>query len=70
MQKEEKVGQNDLRDRTKKFALRMIKMYSALPKTTAAQVLGATVSRKLRKLDIGWNFWLKAELSINSGWKV
>lgn len=30
----------DLRDRTKAFALRVIRMYSALPKTTVAQVLG------------------------------
>jgi len=36
MQKEE----NDLRDRTKAFALRIVSMFSALPKTTEAQVLG------------------------------
>ncbi|MBM4422818.1 MAG: four helix bundle protein [Chloroflexi bacterium] len=35
----------DLRTRTKTFALRIIKMYSALPKTTVAQVLGKQVLR-------------------------
>src|SRR5262245_12031494 len=33
----------DLRTRTKAFALRIIKLYSALPKTTEAQVLGRQV---------------------------
>ena len=35
----------DLRTRTKAFALRIIKMYSALPKTTVAQVMGKQVLR-------------------------
>ena len=35
----------DLRVRTKEFALRVIRMYSALPKTTEAQVLGKQVLR-------------------------
>ena len=30
----------DLRDRTKKFALRVIRMYGCLPKLTEAQVMG------------------------------
>src|SRR3954449_4207821 len=41
MQKEEK----DLRDRTKAFALRVVRMFSALPKTTEAQVLGKQLLR-------------------------
>ncbi|MEI7732286.1 MAG: four helix bundle protein [Verrucomicrobiota bacterium] len=41
MQKEE----TDLRERTKEFALRIIRMYSALPKTTEGQVLGKQVLR-------------------------
>ena len=40
MQKEE-----DLRDRTKEFALRIIRMFSALPKTVESQVLGKQVLR-------------------------
>jgi hypothetical protein len=32
--------QKDLRHRTKAFALRMVGMFSALPKTKEAQVLG------------------------------
>lgn len=35
----------DLKTRTKHFALRIIRMYSALPKTTEAQVLGKQVLR-------------------------
>jgi four helix bundle protein len=35
----------DLRLRTKDFALRMIRMFSALPNTTEAQVLGKQVLR-------------------------
>ena len=31
---------SDLRERTKQFALRIVRLYSALPKTTEAQVLG------------------------------
>jgi four helix bundle protein len=41
MQKEE----TDLRERTKEFALRIIRMFSALPKTTEAQGLGKQVLR-------------------------
>jgi four helix bundle protein len=40
MKKEE-----DLRDRTKTFALRIVKLYAALPKSTEAQVLGKQVLR-------------------------
>ncbi len=35
----------DLRDRTKAFALLVVRMYSALPKSTDAQVLGKQVLR-------------------------
>ncbi len=35
----------DLRIRTKTFALRIIRLYSALPKTTEAQILGKQVLR-------------------------
>ena len=35
----------DLKERTKKFALRIIKMYSALPNSTEAKVLGKQVLR-------------------------
>ncbi len=37
--------QNDLRERTTEFALRIIRMYSSLPKTTVAQTLGKQVLR-------------------------
>ena len=35
----------DIGERTKAFALRIIRLYSTLPKTTAAQVLGRQVLR-------------------------
>ena len=34
-----------LKERTKKFSLRIMKMYSSLPKSTEAQVLGKQVLR-------------------------
>jgi four helix bundle protein len=45
---------NDLRERTKKFALRIIRMFAALPKTTEAQVLGKQVLRS--GTSIGANY--------------
>jgi four helix bundle protein len=54
MQKEENLRANDLRDRTKQFALRMIRMYSALPKKTEAQVLGKQVLRSAT--SVGANY--------------
>ena len=50
MQKDE----NDLRERTKDFALRIVRMFSALPKTTEAQVLGKQLLRS--GTSIGANY--------------
>ena len=41
MQKEER----DLRERTKEFALRIIRLFTTLPKTPEAQILGKQVLR-------------------------
>lgn len=38
-------SKNDLRERTTEFALRIVRMYTQLPKTTAAQTLGKQVLR-------------------------
>ena len=38
-------GPEELRDRTKAFAVRIVRMYRALPRTTDAQVLGKQVLR-------------------------
>ena len=35
----------DLRERTKEFALRIVRLYSALPKTAEAQVIGRQLLR-------------------------
>jgi hypothetical protein len=48
MQKEEQ----DLRDRTKAFALRIVRMFSALPKATEAQVLGNSGSVMFEGRDL------------------
>jgi len=39
------AGVRDLRDRTKGLALRVVKLYSDLPKSTEAQVIGKQVLR-------------------------
>lgn len=39
------TGPKDLKQRTKSFAIRIIRIYSRLPKTTVAQVLGKQVLR-------------------------
>ena len=44
----------DLRERTKAFALRVITMFAALPKTTVAQVLGKQVLRSAT--SVGANY--------------
>lgn len=38
-------AETDLRDRTKQFAKRVIRLFAALPKDTAAQILGKQVLR-------------------------
>ena len=45
MMNDEGEKKKDLRERTKAFALRVIRMYSALPNTTIAQVIGKQVLR-------------------------
>jgi four helix bundle protein len=40
-----RMKERDLKDRTKSFALRIIKLYTALPKSSEAQVLGKQVLR-------------------------
>jgi len=41
----------DLKERTKAFALRIIRLYSALPNTTVAQVLGKQILRSGTSVD-------------------
>ena len=45
MRDEESRKRVDPKERTKGFALRIIRLYSALPKTTVAQVLGKQLLR-------------------------
>lgn len=44
----------DLRDRTKQFSLRVIRLYASLPKTTVAQVMGKQVLRSAT--SVGANY--------------
>ena len=46
--------ERDLRDRTKRFALSVIRMFSMIPKTTEAQVLGKQLLRS--GTSIGANY--------------
>jgi len=46
--------EHDLRDRTKRFGLRIIRMFSRLPKKTEAQVLGKQLLRS--GTSIGANY--------------
>ena len=39
------TARQDLRERTKQFALRIIRLYAALPKSTEAQVIGKQMLR-------------------------
>jgi four helix bundle protein len=41
----ERQNQVDLKTRTREFALRIIRLYSSLPKTTEAQVMGKQILR-------------------------
>jgi four helix bundle protein len=49
------MKEEDLRARTKGFALRVLTMFAALPKTTMAQVLGRQILRS--GTSIGANYW-------------
>ena len=46
--------ERDLKERTKAFALRVIRLYSRLPKTTVAQVMGKQVLRSAT--SVGANY--------------
>ena len=43
--RDEKVEVEDLKTRTKRFALRVIRLYGVLPKSTEAQVMGRQMLR-------------------------
>jgi four helix bundle protein len=45
MKDEKKVELEDLKTRTKRFALRVIRLYGVLPKSTEAQVMGRQMLR-------------------------
>ena len=47
-------AEKDLRDRTKQFALRIIEMFSGIPKSAQAQVLGKQVLRS--GISVGANY--------------
>ena len=65
------VNEKDLRNRTKAFALRIVRVFSALPKTTEAQVLGeqllrsgtsigAIIEKRFARSKAEWSDWGKA----------
>ena len=54
MKEDQQVGRVDLRVRTKQFALRVIRLFSALPKRTEVEVIGKQVLRS--GTSVGANF--------------
>ena len=52
--KEEAETRQDLKDRTRDFALRIVRLYSALPKATEAQVLGKQLLRSGTSAGAHW----------------
>jgi four helix bundle protein len=50
----ESAEREDLRERTKRFAIRIVRMFTALPKTAVAQVLGKQALRS--GTSVGANF--------------
>jgi len=52
--KEEGERRQDLKDRTRDFALRIVRLYCALPKTTEAQVLGKQLLRSGTSVGAHW----------------
>ncbi len=54
----------DLRKRTKHFALRIIKLYSALPKTTEAQVIGKQFLRSGTSVGANYREAYRAESGV------
>ena len=57
--------QKDLRDRTKAFALRIVRMFSALPKTTEAQVLGKQLLRSGTSIGANYREAFAREAKLN-----
>ncbi len=47
-------AENDLKDRTKQFALRIIRLFVSLPKTTEAQVLGKQLLRSGASVGVNY----------------
>ena len=58
------ANENDLRNRAKAFALRVVRMFPALPKTTEAQVLGKQLLRS--GTSIGANYREPARYVVES----
>jgi len=52
--KDEEGKPEDLKSRTKMFALRIIRLYAALPKTTEAQVIGKQLLRSGTSVGAHW----------------
>jgi four helix bundle protein len=60
--------EKDLRNRTKHFALRDLRMYSALPKTTEAQVLGKQLLRSATSVGANYREAYRGRRRSNAEW--
>jgi len=52
--KDEEEKRRDLKDRTREFALRVVRLYSALPRSSVAQVLGKQLLRSGTSVGAHW----------------
>jgi len=59
--------EHDLRQRTKKFALSVLRMFSALPKTTEARILGKQVLRSGTSVGANYRARSRAEFISKCG---
>ena len=58
--RDEVGAQRDLRCRTRDFALRVVRLYSGLPKSTEAQVLGKQLLRSGTSVGAHWREGIRA----------
>src|SRR5271170_1963760 len=70
MLKDEETAAPELVGRTREFALRVIRMFSALPKTTEAQVLGKQVLRSGTSVGANYREAQRARSKVESIAKI
>lgn len=70
MARETSLAPRDLKGRTKAFALRIVRLYSSLPKSTVAQTLGKQVLWSGTSVGANWREENRSRLDAESVAKV